>query len=313
MEFEKVYTEWVKTHEQEVKISTMSSYRLHAKKHILPYFGRTDLREIDKVKVRGFVKHLQDEGALSYKTTRDVLIVLKMVMDYAVEEMQLDAPSRKWDAKIAHKEGEDAGRPKSYSKEEVGILTKYIDDHPGTKNLGILIALYTGMRIGELCALKWSDIDLKEERAIHVRRTLYRLYIVEEDKQKGSTRIIEGTPKTKSSRRNIPICGALYKRMKLYRAVSSSEYYVVSGKDTPEDPRTYREFYKTALKKAGIKRTLKFHSLRHTFATMLIESKADPKTVSEILGHSNVATTLNIYTHPTDEAKRNAINKVMKF
>ena len=313
MEFEKAYKDWVKAHVQEVKISTMSSYRLHAKKHILPWFGKTDVSEIDKLKVREFVRSLQDECALSYKTTRDVLVVLKMVMNYAAEEMQLDTPSRNWGVTIYHKEDEDTGRPKSYNKEEVAAITKYVDGHPGTEALGIIIALYTGMRIGELCALRWSDVDLKEERVIHVRRTLYRLYLVEEDKQKGSTQIIEGTPKTKSSRRSIPICNALYRRIKPYKAVSANDYYVVSGKQKPEDPRTYREVYKSILKNAGLKRILKFHSLRHTFATMLIESKTDPKTVSEILGHSNVATTLNIYTHPTDEAKRNAINKVMKF
>ena len=123
------------------------------------------------------------------------------------------------------------------------------------------------------------------------------------------TELMMSTPKTKSSQREIPIVPKLFKMMKDFAKISKPDYFVCSGTTTPLEPRTYRNYYMKKIEEIGLPR-LKFHGLRHTFATQLIASKADVKTVSAILGHSDIATTLNTYVHPSRDDKKNALSKL---
>lgn len=176
------------------------------------------------------------------------------------------------------------------------------------KNLGIFICLSTGMRIGEICGLRWCDVDTVEG-VIKVRHTLQRIYIIE-----GETRHIElllDTPKTANSVRDIPMSSELLKMLKSLNKVVNENYYVISNDIKPIEPRTYRNYYKKLCKQLDIPE-LKFHGLRHSFATRCIESKADYKTVSVLLGHSNISTTLNLYVHPNKEQKKKTIDKMLR-
>ena len=147
-------------------------------------------------------------------------------------------------------------------------------------NLGILVCLSTGLRIGEVCALKWSDINM-DTGLLHVNRTIERIYIVDSDKP--HTEIVINTPKTKNSLREIPLSKELVRIFKSLMKVVNKDYYVLTNNTKPTEPRTYRNYFNKLLKQLDIPR-LKFHGLRHSFATRCIESHCDYKTVSVLFG-----------------------------
>ena len=165
------------------------------------------------------------------------------------------------------------------------------------------------MRIGEICGLLWSDIDM-DSGVIKVRRTVQRIYIIDEGKR--HTEILIDAPKTKNSIRDIPMTTELYKVIKPLKKIVNDNYFVVTNDIKPTEPRTYRNYYTRLIKKLNIPK-LKFHGLRHSFATRCIESKCDYKTVSVILGHSNISTTLNLYVHPNIEQKKKCIDQMYRF
>ena len=166
------------------------------------------------------------------------------------------------------------------------------------------------MRIGELCALKWENVDI-ENRLIKVRSTVSRIYEVSEGRPQ--THIEFSRPKTIDSNRDIPIQRDLYGILKKYRSVVNDDYFVISGSDHLSEPRTYRNYYRDfILNKVKLGRCIKFHGLRHTFATRLIENGAEVTAVSKIMGHSDVSITMNLYVHPTTAIKSDYINRSMK-
>lgn len=170
--------------------------------------------------------------------------------------------------------------------------------------MGILLCLYTGMRIGELCALKWNDIDVEEE-IIHINRTVQRL-----DTEEKKSALIVSYPKSRSSVRNIPIPKCILDVLLSFYAYENSTAYIFTGKENvPAEPRTFQYRYRKYLEKAGVKYR-KFHTLRHTFATRCIHCGIDIKTLSEILGHSNVKITLEYYCHTTMEQKKKQMNRL---
>ena len=164
------------------------------------------------------------------------------------------------------------------------------------------------MRIGEVCALQWKDIDLSKG-TIAVTKTLERIYIPEGDK--AHTELIFSTPKTANSNREIPISRTLMKVLRPLKNLVNSDFYVLTNEATPTEPRTYRNYYKHLMESLHLP-SIKFHGLRHSFATRCIESQCDYKTVSVILGHANIATTLNLYVHPNMEQKKKCIDKMNK-
>ena len=160
---------------------------------------------------------------------------------------------------------------------------------------------------------QWQDVDLVG-KVIHVNKTIERIYLPENigtDKKKTVVEI--GSPKTNSSDRYIPILKDIFPIVKKFSAVCKPEYYVCSCSEGFVEPRTLRTYYRIfILEKVKLDHCIKFHGLRHTFASTLIENKVDVKTVSTILGHSDISTTLDVYVHPSDEAKRGAVNGGLK-
>ena len=145
---------------------------------------------------------------------------------------------------------------------------------------------------------------------LHVNRTIERIYIVDSDKP--HTEIVINTPKTKNSLREIPLSKELVRIFKSLMKVVNKDYYVLTNNTKPTEPRTYRNYLNKLLKQLDIPR-LKFHGLRHSFATRCIESHCDYKTVSVLLGHADISTTLNLYVHPNEEQKRSCIDKMMRY
>lgn len=293
--------EWKEEKKKYVKKSTYAAYQLLIQNHIKPYFG--DLYEVNEEKVQQFVFDKLDAG-LSEKTIRDIIIVLKMILKFGIKNRYLEY------AQI------DAKFPSKQEKKDLDVLSKadqkkfmeHLRNNFTFKNLGIFICLSTGMRIGEICGLRWCDVDTVEG-VIKVRHTLQRIYIIEGETR--HTELLLDTPKTANSVRDIPMSSELLKMLKSLNKVVNENYYVISNDIKPIEPRTYRNYYKKLCKQLDIPE-LKFHGLRHSFATRCIESKADYKTVSVLLGHSNISTTLNLYVHPNKEQKKKTIDKMLR-
>lgn len=292
---------WEKDKRQYVKKSSFSAYVLLTENHLLPAFG--NMLQIEEEEVQNFVFQKLDQG-LSQKTVKDILIVLKMVLKFGVKN--------KW---LIHQQL-DIHFPTERAKQNIEVLSRtnqkklmqYIQDHFTFRNLGMYICLCSGMRIGEICALTWEDINT-DNGTINIRRTIQRIYTIEENVRK--TEVILDTPKTKNSIREIPMSKDLLRMLKPIKKIVNDSFFVLTNDSKPTEPRTYRTYYKHFMKELDMPE-LKFHGLRHSFATRCIESKCDYKTVSVLLGHSNISTTLNLYVHPNLEQKRKAIDQMLR-
>lgn len=297
--FQELAQQWCEMKQPIVKYSTMCAYRLALRTHLLPRFGQ--MTQIEEVDVQGFILDKVKEG-LAKKTVRDIIAVLRAIVKYGArqrlferEDWQLDYPTT-----------EDNTKLPILSLTHQRKLMAYLTQQPDARNIGILLALCTGMRIGEICALMWKDVDLLH-RMLRVRQTVGRIYNCD----LRATEHVFSTPKTKHSFREIPISKLLFDALSCVKKQSASTFVVGSSIDAT-DPRTYRDYFARLLKKLQIP-PIVFHGLRHTFATRCIESLCDYKTVSSILGHSNVSTTLNLYVHPNIQQKKRCINKMSKF
>ena len=290
---------WKKDKQQYVKQSTLSAYALILENHILPIFG--DKRLLHEKDVQDFTLIKLQEG-LSQKTVKDILIVLKMIQKFGSKHKLL--PMAEWSVKFPTEQKKNVLEVLSIANQK--IIMQYVKENFTFRNLGIYVCLSTGMRIGEICGLKWSDINLSAE-TISVNRTIERIYIIDEGTR--HTELIISTPKTQNSIREIPMNRELLKLIRPFKKVMNDDFFVLTNEAKPTEPRTYRNYYKQLLKQLDIP-DLKFHGLRHSFATRCIESQCDYKTVSVILGHANISTTLNLYVHPNMEQKKKCINKM---
>ena len=297
--FQDVSKIWCDAKRPIVKHSTMCAYLLTLQTHLLPWFGT--METIAECDVQQFVIDKCASG-LARKTVRDMVAVLKSIVKYGnkhgifhFEEWEIEYPT----------DTENKLLP-TLSLNHQRILMNHLIEQPTQQNIGVLLALCTGMRIGEVCALQWEDVDFTQ-RIITVRHTVGRIYNCELK----TTERIHTSPKTKNSCREIPISKQLFQSLKTVRKQSQSPY-VVGTSTLSKEPRSYRDYFSRLLKRLNIPH-LVFHGLRHTFATRCIESQCDYKTVSVILGHSNVATTLNLYVHPNLSQKKKCIDRMSKF
>lgn len=292
---------WREDKKQYIKKSSYAAYMLLIENHLLPVFG--DCEVIEEAGVQAFVLKKLEQG-LSQKTIKDMLIVLKMILKFGAKN--------KW---MEHNQF-DIQYPTQRENPQLEVLSRtnqkkimnYIQAHFTFRNLGVYICLSSGMRIGEICALTWDDIDVNTG-IVSVRRTIQRIYTVEDGVRK--TELVLDTPKTKNSIRDIPISRDLLKILKPIKKVVNNSFFVLTNDAKPTEPRTYRSYYEIFMKELDIPK-LKFHGLRHSFATRCIESNCDYKTVSVLLGHSNISTTLNLYVHPNMEQKKKAIEQMLK-
>ncbi len=194
------------------------------------------------------------------------------------------------------------------SREEQLILESTLKEKINIRKLCLLLCLYTGLRVGEVCGLKWEDIDFSNKSLV-VKRTIQRIKNSKNNID-NKTILIESPPKSETSKRIIPIPNFIIDILKKFQ--QRDTYFLLSNSEKLYDPRYLESFYARILKKCNIKRN-KFHTLRHTFATRSIESKMDIKTLSEILGHSSVEVTLKLYVHPTYEMKKTSIEHLVEF
>ena len=296
--FKSVALAWLSHKKQYVKKSTFAVYSILVQSHLIPVFGeREDIGDED---VQDFVNSELERG-LSLKTVKDILVVLKMILRFGAKNSLF--PDRRIDVVFPTQREKSDIEVMSVSNQR--RLMCYVREHFSFRNLGILICLSSGIRIGEICALRWADIDL-ECGVIRVSKTIQRIYI------DGHTELIEDAPKTVNSNREIPLTRELAAYIRPIRKIVKADFYLLSNSPTPIEPRTYRDYFRRLTDSLGLP-PIRFHGLRHSFATRCIESKCDYKTVSALLGHSNISTTLNLYVHPGLEQKRRCIDAVARL
>ena len=301
--FNEVATEWKKMIKPYVKKSTYSAYSLIIENHLVPFFGNKTSISEQMVQNYAFEKF---NSGLSTKSIKDTIVVLKMIAKYG-DKIGFHGTTN-WDIIF----------PTELRKDSIEVLDlntqrkimSYVKRNISFRNLGIYLCLSTGVRIGELCALQWKDIDT-DTGYVSVNKTIARIYLMDEN-GKNRTEVVIDTPKTQNSLREIPIYNELLKLLKPLKRIVNPEYYVLTNSPTPLEPRTYRNYYKKLMKTLNVP-NIKFHGLRHSFATRCIESNCDYKTVSVLLGHSNINTTLNLYVHPNLNQKKKCINKMFKM
>lgn len=299
LSFRDVAERWQESKRTLVKHSSYCVYVLTLNTHLLPVFG--DSTEIDEVTVQKFVIDKLNSG-LSRKSVKDILAVLKAVVKFGARYFAFPGPV--WEIVFPTDTRRRVLPVLSLSHQR--RLLQHLTQNPSPQNIGVLISLCTGMRIGEVCALQWSDVDLTR-RVITVGQTVHRIYNYE---IRATERLLS-SPKTRNSNREIPIAKHLFTALSFVKRTASGGVYVVGCRDIPKEPRTYREFFARLLHRLDIPGIV-FHGLRHTFATRCIECQCDYKTVSVILGHSNVSTTLNLYVHPNLDQKKRCMDKFTK-
>ncbi len=287
-----------------LKESTVAKYREYLDYYILPTFGSRPVEGISDEDAEALVYHLKHYGGkgnkgLSAQTLSEIIRILKTVKAYAVRigysvNFSLESVSIKRHCKPL----------RVFSETEWGRLRSYLESDSVPIHAGILLAMFTGIRIGELCALRWDDLSLPE-RQLQIHQTLQR---IRNDTGVARTKIIITPPKSDSANRVIPLpeelCGYL---ASLYR---DGAYLLTGEEKKPIEPKTVQRKFKGILEKCGIEQAT-FHALRHTFATRCVEAGFDPKCLSVILGHADVSVTFNRYVHPTMATKRRNMAKFL--
>ena len=290
--FKTLVNEWLKDKEDMIKPSTHAGFTLIAENHLIPYWGKRQIESITEADIQEYVLvlfrqgRLDGAGGLAVKTIRDVILVLRLSLIYAYKKKII--PALNWDM-IEYPKDTGNSIVTALSKEQEQELIQSVYMHLNRKTAGILITLFTGLRIGELCGLRMCDISLSKG-TITVSQTVQRIY----DKKKRISKVHVGPPKTKSSERTIPFPSMLGKVIEKFWT-DKPDVYFLTGMKKPTEPRVYRAFFSKYLKREGYPK-MKFHELRHTFSMRAIEiPDFDIKSLSEILGHKNVSFTINVY------------------
>lgn len=301
--FEDIALEWLSVQQPELKASSYAKYRNLLKSYMIPEFGRLPIQSITRGEVSKFSRKMLIEGGikgkgLSSKTVNSILSVLKNILDYTLREKEISVVDI---ADISVRQQQKPMRILSRTEQE--ILSRYLCEDPTSCNLGILLSLYTGLRIGEICALKWEDIFI-EEQYIFVHKSMQRIQTNEKSDRK--TEIVIQSPKSDCSVRRIPIPYEVLQL--LIPAKKQNEAFLLTGMAYSYiEPRCMENQFKSVMKTCGIQ-NVNFHALRHTFATRCVELGFDIKSLSEILGHASVNITLNRYVHPSMELKQENMN-----
>lgn len=316
MTFEEWLRYWFETYSRRtVKRSTAVSYIGYINGHIAPEIGSYSLSELNTDILQRFINNQADNGSLkggglSPKTLQNMNRMIHKSLEKA---MELDLIVKNYASFVEIPRIEET-EMRVLTVEEQEQLEKELTTSNEKLAFGVYLSLTLGIRLGEVLGLRWSDIDT-QKGIVRIRRTVNRL-----EKLDGSgTELVVGTPKSKKSLRDIPISEGYCQKLMYYWARSSqimrkppkdNDYLLRSAVGGPAEPKTMQETFKRILKAAGVA-DANFHSLRHTFATRAIEKGADVKTLSVLLGHSDVNITLNRYAHVLDEQKRKTMNLLL--
>ncbi|MCD8196000.1 MAG: site-specific integrase [Lachnospiraceae bacterium] len=297
--------DWLNRKKPLVKESTFACYAVMVETHILPELGELDISELTSERMAAFLMDRKQHGrkrnggSLSNKTVSDLKAILKQILSFAEScgliDSVPDCPS------VCVRQPPISVLTRQEQSKLEALLMQ--EDRPFS--LGILLSLYGGLRIGEVCALRWKDFDF-QNGTVQVSHTLFRISDI--NKKAGSkTKVVISKPKTDSSLREIPLPTPIFHYLKERR--QNSEVYLLTGTKKYMEPRVCRERFGRLLQRAGVARHT-WHALRHTFATRCVENGVDLKSLSEIMGHSNIRITLQRYVHPSMDSKKEQVNKL---
>ena len=305
MTVSELFDAWIFSRKNNIKQTTYASYCYMFDHYIRCKLGECRIDRLNAFMLDRVISELIECGGknghqLSSKTVKDITVMLKSLFKYGEAEYSLSDPMKN----IKPPKCESA-EIQVFKEHEIIKIRQYAI-HSDMSDLGILLCIYTGLRIGEICALQWGDIDLIDN-VIHVRKTLTR--IPNPDSSKPKTIVIIDTPKSKRSVRDIPIPTFMLKMLAEKKKHQQNDDYFLTGTQKYTEPRSYSSRYKSFLKRIGVPYK-NFHVLRHTFATECIRLGIDVKTVSELLGHSSVKITLERYVHSDMDMKRQQLEKL---
>lgn len=303
--FSSIASEWFDNIMPQVKESTANKYRNLLQSYILPIYGEQTLDHITFDFIESQCNNLLLHGGrngtgLSSKTVTDSLSIVRSVLKFAIRKGKVVACDGS-----AVQIKQTVKPMRILSKAEQERLCSYLNSEINPCNIGILVCLFTGLRVGEICALRWEDISFPEQ-TLYVHQTLQR---IQDNSCSGKkTRIVLTTPKSACSIRTIPVPEPLIKILRDYQT-SKKGYLLTNSESCFVEPRTIQNRFKKALENSEIE-SANFHALRHTFATRCVELGFDVKSLSEILGHATVNITMNRYVHPTLEMKKENMEKL---
>ena len=292
---EDVFDNWKRHISFRLKESTLANYAMKAYKHLFPYFGKKRLSDITADDIYAFIENKLASG-LSNRYVSDILTLLKCLFKYAAKTLHIANPMDDVDFKR-----EKTPEIRLLDADEEARLGQFLAKDPSRTAMGIILCKATGLRIGELCALTWGDVDL-EKRILTVRHTIQRIQAKNGARR---TKIVITEPKSETSKRSIPIPEFLMETLRKY--CGKYNEFVLSGTEKPVEPRTMQNRFARILKNAKLP-SVHFHALRHMFATKCIKLGFDMKTLSELLGHSGVEITMNLYVHSSFDRKRECMN-----
>ena len=308
MRYKEWLSDWLQNYVQpSAKRRTYEQYKEIAELHIIPRLGDLELSELTPYVLQCHVTNLLKSGnlktgkGLSANTVNSIITVIQNTLKTACSL-----------GMISEYEGDKIKRPRSsekkvecFSVSEQKKIEQYILNQKSDRYFGVLLCLYTGLRIGELLALEWSDIDMSKSE-LRVSKTCH--YAKDGNGVFGR---ITDAPKTHASNRTVPIPKQLMPYLREAKKKSRSTH-VVSNGSTLISIRSYQRSFASLLQRLNIQHR-GFHALRHTFATRALECGMDVKTLSEILGHKNPTVTLNRYAHSLMEHKKQMMNKLGKL
>ena len=295
-----VYVEWLNAVVNRVKESTLANYRNKFEKHILPEFGDIPCADLTAGRINAFInKKLADGLSASY--VRDIFTVFKTMLKYAQEEYGFRLSLKNVVLPKAERK-----QVEKISDTEQKRLVSYLKANMSLTAFGILLSLFMGLRIGEICGLKWEDVDFRN-KILHIRRTVQRISSANGNRK---TKIVISAPKSATSFREIAIPDMLMEYFEMFR--DEADHFILSGTYKPVEPRTIQYRYKKILQSAEVE-NYNYHKLRHTFATNSAEKGFNVKALSAVLGHSSVTLTLNRYIHPDRTYERRLMNMCMQL
>lgn len=298
--------EWLELKKISVKYSTYVKYASVINTHIQPYFHMYMIEDVDEDKILNFFHSLFNENLYANSTLLMIRYVVKGINQYIQMKYKVTYCSMEL-VKISR----NMKAVTTLTKYQTSCLSNHCFTHYKPICIAVLIGLYAGLRIGEICALKWEDVSY-EEGCIHVYKTIERLKSREKDTHK--TVLMSLSPKTNSSKRIVPIPNFLLDYFQQYQKQVEGNHpgdYILTNNDKIPDPRTTQ--YRFTKLCTAFDFTINFHALRHSYATNCIMQEIDTKSLSEMLGHSTVGTTLNLYVHSSLEFKKKQIDKITRL
>lgn len=298
---EELCKEWLRIKSGSIKESTYIKYYNFIYNHFIPYFKNTKSAYLTDELIREFVLN---KSELSEKTVYDMLSLLIQIIKYGQSQKYIGYFN--FDGVVFPKVSNN-DLPVLKNTEFVKLVD-YIQAHFEIKKIGVLLSLFMGIRLGEICALKWQDVNFSEE-IITINKTMQRLKNLDKN-AKRKTKIVIDVPKSQKSVRDIPIPSFLLNLLEEYK--TNDKAYILTGTVDYIEPRVYQQMFKRYLEESGIP-DINFHALRHTFATRAVEQEFDIKSLSEILGHSSVKFTLERYVHPSYAYKKMNLEKMAIF